>query len=352
MRTATVNDAAFAIASQLSSNLGYTPEGYLIIRAAVIARTATRKPQKYRGWELGIANDDSLHDVYRSPEEVFHPTSLASGEGKAVTLQHPHEFLDPQNTGWYSRGHMTNLRRGHLLDDGERALLGDLVVTDAAAIEEIASGRLRQLSLGYRCKYVELDDGSGYEQTAIVINHCSIVFEGRARTAEIRDSSQKNARDAVRAVTKDREETMTNDAARLIDNITAKLERFCEVTEQLLAQQAKDAQQPRTRTLADEADSIVRASRRTEELTAKNLGPSSLHAALARSNDAYRTYDQAAKEGQSFSDAAKAAGRELEKKFIPARLCTTDAAPIREHDADGDWADTMNTHGKRLRERR
>ena len=180
--------------SRISERVSETPEGFLICHGAPLCRTATRVPQKYRRSELGMRGSDSLINVYRTAEEVFSKRFMASLEGKPVTDTHPTEFLNAQNTGWFVRGHVQNVREGPNLPDGERSVIADLVIHDAPLIHKIKSG-VRDLSVGYQCKYV--DNGNGtYSQTQLAGNHVAVVPNGRAgEHVKILDSEQKPLED-------------------------------------------------------------------------------------------------------------------------------------------------------------
>lgn len=160
--------------SRISDNIAKTPEGYLVARNVAIARTGWHD---YKPSEVGIEGDRTLR-VWRAPEEVFHPTTIASFEGKSVTDGHPYEFIGPSNEGSYGRGHAQHIRRGGAIDNGDEALLADLVIKDANLISKIEGG-LREISCGYNCEYVPQEDGS-YAQRSIRGNHIAVVPTGRA----------------------------------------------------------------------------------------------------------------------------------------------------------------------------
>lgn len=168
--------------TRISENIVRTPEGFLVARNVPIGRTGW---QEYRGSELGLDSDD-LVQVYRSPEEVFHPAAVASFEGKTVTNDHPPEWIQPANEGSYHRGHLQNVRPGEGAE--KELLIGDLFVKDAGLIHEIEHGK-REVSCGYDCVYEPLESG-GYAQKQIRGNHVAVVSKGRAGDGvAIRDSA-------------------------------------------------------------------------------------------------------------------------------------------------------------------
>ena len=247
------------VADRISDNIARTPEGFLLCRDVVIARTATRVPQRYRGEELGLEGSREMYDVWRLPSEVFAPRALHSGEGKPITSPHPPEFLGPSNTNWYQKGHIQNIRRGGELEDGEEALIADLIITDAALIEQVEGGFLRDVSLGYKCVYVQRDDGT-IEQTQLLVNHAAIVEKGRA-------GSEVSIADAAA------EETMDKDLKKELGRAIALVEEVLQ-------------KRPGSRTIPN------------------------------GQSDAYQAYDAQMKAGQEFSDVAKRVGQEMGKKSL------------------------------------
>ena len=169
--------------TRISDNKIMTPEGFLICKNVPVARTGW---QDYRGREIGLDTDDVVQ-VYRSPEEVFNPATVASFEGKTVTDTHPSEWIQPSNEGAYHKGHTQHVRRG--AGDDSDLLLADLFIKDANLINKVQNG-LREVSCGYDCIYEPIGDDR-YEQKQIRGNHVAVVHSGRAgdRVA-IRDSAE------------------------------------------------------------------------------------------------------------------------------------------------------------------
>lgn len=100
-------------------------DGSLLCEAVPIARVGW---QVYNAAELDEIEPDSDGEisVYRSPEEVFRPETIASFEGMTFTVLHPEQMVNPSNWRENAHGHATNIRRG----TGEQSdlLLADLVV--------------------------------------------------------------------------------------------------------------------------------------------------------------------------------------------------------------------------------
>lgn len=180
--------------TRISDNKVMTPEGFLICKNVPVARTGW---QDYRGQEIGLDTSDIVQ-VHRSPEEVFHPATVASFEGKTVTDAHPSEWIQPSNESTYHRGHTQNVRAGNNGDSD--LLLADLFIKDSNLINKIQNG-LKEVSCGYDCVYEPIGEGR-YEQKQIRGNHIAVVHSGRAgdrvaiRDAAIceDDSSKKTKR--------------------------------------------------------------------------------------------------------------------------------------------------------------
>ena len=169
--------ARFFIASQLSERIAETPEGYLLCEAVPIARTGELA---YAPQEPPIPAGDGQTIITRGAADLFAVETLASFEGKPVTLEHPTDFVTPDTWKLYAVGTVQNVRRG----EGEDAdkLLADLLLTDARAIDAVRSKKLRELSCGYDAEYFADAPGKG-RQTTIRGNHVALVSAGRCGSA-------------------------------------------------------------------------------------------------------------------------------------------------------------------------
>lgn len=176
----------FYSTSKISENLRETPEGYLICIGVPIARTGE---MDYGPGETPLeVGDAGVVKVTRDEDEVFSPKTMASFEGKAVTITHPNEFVGPDNWKELCKGIVQNVRRG----EGEQKddLIADLLIMDKMAINLVKNG-LREVSCGYEAEYKETGEGQGI-QTKIVGNHLALVEAGRAGSAyAIRDHKYK-----------------------------------------------------------------------------------------------------------------------------------------------------------------
>ena len=156
----------------------YTDEGFLSVPGRV-ARTGI---QQYLASELGLTDraPNQIVNVYRPPEEVFNPDSLASYDTRDVTLEHPNEMVNADNYNSTTVG----LVHGAAYQDGD-FVTANIIVKSKEAIKAVESGKV-QLSAGYTAIYSEekgvTDDGQNYDfvQRDIKINHVAICDRARA----------------------------------------------------------------------------------------------------------------------------------------------------------------------------
>lgn len=176
---------AFFAPERISDTRHKTPEGYLVCLNVPIARTGC---MEYLDGEVdGIeAGDDGVITAVRD-ESIFEPATLASFEGKPVTLDHPSGLsVDPDSWQRLAVGVAQNIRRGSGVESD--LIIADLLVTDGRAIERIESGDLREVSCGYSAAFEQISKGKA-RQVGIVGNHVAIVSEGRAGArCSIKDS--------------------------------------------------------------------------------------------------------------------------------------------------------------------
>jgi uncharacterized protein len=166
----------FFTPGRISENIRETPEGYLLCMNVPIARTGN---MDYGEGETPLETEDGKVIVTRDAEEVFRPATIASFEGKPITIKHPLNFVNPQNWRDLAKGTLQNVRKGKETDDdGETPLIADLLLTDDFAIQLVRSG-LREVSCGYEAEYEQTGPGKG-KQVRIIGNHLALVEEGRA----------------------------------------------------------------------------------------------------------------------------------------------------------------------------
>jgi len=146
----------------------------LICHDVPIARTGT---QIYNKDEIPVeGGPDGLIRIERLPDEVFSEKTIRSFEGKPVTVEHPDDFVTPENWRTLAVGYMQNIRRGEGIDDD--LLIGDAVITDKDAIEYV-NKELPEVSAGYDADYEQAELGRGLQRN-IVGNHVALVTRGRA----------------------------------------------------------------------------------------------------------------------------------------------------------------------------
>lgn len=150
-----------------------TPEGYMVCHDVPIARTGT---MLYAEGELPLQGDNVGEiRVERNPDEVFCKETIASFEGKPVTLDHPEEFVNPTTHRELAVGVTQNVRRGTGVEDDY--LFADLVLHVQEAIDAVNSG-LREVSCGYEADYEQTEPGRGVQRN-IIGNHVALVERGR-----------------------------------------------------------------------------------------------------------------------------------------------------------------------------
>lgn len=205
MKIKTNDRLSFYTTETLGKSRRITPEGFLVCEGVAIARTGQ---QLYTTEEIPLedAGNGEVR-IDRTPEEVFREETIASFEGKPVTVEHPDEFVTPENWNRLAVGTVQNVRRGEGLEDD--LLLADLLITSADAIAYV-NEQLPELSAGYEADYEQTEPGRGL-QRSIVGNHVALVERGRAGPrCSIQDGAPTMAKklsfiDRLRALLKDAE---------------------------------------------------------------------------------------------------------------------------------------------------
>ncbi|MDM8357484.1 DUF2213 domain-containing protein [Pandoraea communis] len=151
-----------------------TPEGFLLCEDVPIARVGT---MDYAAVELPELEDkDGVIVAERTADVLFSPETLASFEGKPVTIDHPPDFVTPANYREVVRGTVRNVRRGE--GTQSELMLADLLITDAEAIRQVRAKELTQTSNGYDANYEQIAPGRA-RQVSIVGNHVALVKSAR-----------------------------------------------------------------------------------------------------------------------------------------------------------------------------
>ena len=159
--------------AKLSERISETPEGFLICEAVPITRAGDLL---YNPSETPVTAGDGPTVISRTVEDIHDPATIASFEGKPVTINHPDDFVTPDNWRELAVGIVQNVRPGE--GEDEDKLLADLLITDFEAIQAVKSKRLREVSCGYEAEYVEEAPGRG-RQEGIIGNHVALVTSGR-----------------------------------------------------------------------------------------------------------------------------------------------------------------------------
>lgn len=157
-----------------------TDEGFLVARG-VISRTGV---QTYLAGEIGVDGDPLRKIVlYRPESEVFNPASIASFDGKPVTIGHPPVLVTADNWKEYAHGDVKNVTNA---TDGY--LGADMIFKTPDVIKALDSGK-SEISNGYT---FTLDltagttpDGQAFDgiQRNIKGNHVALVEKGRCGSA-------------------------------------------------------------------------------------------------------------------------------------------------------------------------
>ena len=164
----------FYVTEQLSENMYETPEKFLVCANVPITRTGILL---YAKGETPLeADDQGQVQIERYPEDVFREETIQSFEGKPITINHPDDFVTPENWKSLTVGSIQNVRKGE--DDSNDYLLADLLINTQEAIALVKAG-LREVSCGYDAEYVQEGPGRG-KQTSIIGNHLALVNKGRA----------------------------------------------------------------------------------------------------------------------------------------------------------------------------
>jgi hypothetical protein len=164
----------FYATHQLGPKRSMTPEGYLLCQDVPVARTGE---MTYAPGEVPIEpGPDGLIHITRDAAEVFHPNTIASCEGKSVTINHPAEFVNPSNVKELEAGSMMNVRQGTGVDAD--LILADLLIKRQDGIDAVLKDGVEQVSLGYDADYQQVSPGRGV-QRGILVNHVALVPRGR-----------------------------------------------------------------------------------------------------------------------------------------------------------------------------
>jgi hypothetical protein len=168
----------FYTTSNISNKIKETPEGFIICEEVKIARDGSLT---YMRGETPIDVEEGQNvTINRRPEDINNPLTIASFEGKPITLRHPtiidNEEVNPENFQKLVRGVVQNVRP--LQENGIGYLIADLLLMDAEAIRAVKEKELDEVSCGYESDYEQTAEGEG-RQLNIKGNHLALVEAGR-----------------------------------------------------------------------------------------------------------------------------------------------------------------------------
>lgn len=164
---------AMLSAERIGNKRHLTPEGFLLCEDVPLARVGW---MVYGAGETPVKTGDSgVTLIFRDAETLFSAQCIASFAGKSITNDHPPLGVSPENWSKVTVGTVHNLRRG--AGEDHDVLLGDLLITDAAAIRAVQQGK-REVSAGYDADYETTGPGEG-RQVNIIGNHIALVERGR-----------------------------------------------------------------------------------------------------------------------------------------------------------------------------
>lgn len=164
----------FLTSARLSERLSKTPEGYLLCEDVAVARIGS---MSYAPSELTPPPETDLAviELTRGSDDLFDPTTLASADGKPVTLGHPPVDVTAETWKEYAVGFGSNPRAS----DDYAELMMDLLITDQAAIDAVLVDGVREISLGSDAEPEMLAPGV-YRLRNVRVNHIAIVPRGRS----------------------------------------------------------------------------------------------------------------------------------------------------------------------------
>lgn len=203
----------FFVKGQIGAKRSTTPEGFLVCHDVPIARVGQ---QIYAAYEVPV-EPNMVGEVFidRPAEEVFRDETVASFNGKPVTIEHPDEFVTPDNWHELSRGVTMNARAGQGID--QDVILADLLITGRDAIKLVMDDGIREVSAGYEADYEQIEPGRGVQRN-IIANHVALVAMGRCGSRCAigdQDMAKKSTwMDRIRSAFKSKDEAAMEEALK------------------------------------------------------------------------------------------------------------------------------------------
>ena len=282
----------------ISQNISMTPEGFLICKNVPLSRIGK---QMYYDGEVPVTPDrNGAISITRDAEEVFHPDSISSFEGKPVTMHHPEGAVTPDNWSELTKGHVQNVRRGTGLEAD--TMCGDILIMEKDAISDVKERRIREVSCGYDADYIEDGPGAG-RQINIRGNHVALVKQGRCGSlCAIHDSmkGEQNMKVKLKGVLDKVKSLLTADEHKELEAVIQTQDATM-TTDQRLESVSKSVV-----VLAKTVDTLFKAWKDAAEEEEKK-----------------KTADEEKEEEEKKKKMAEDAAEEEEKKKM-----ATDAAPI------------------------
>jgi len=170
--------------SETESKRKLHPAGYLILPDCQIARSGILQYGDVMCDDGVIINDGEVINVYRPPEALRE--CIKQFNNIPLSIQHPKESaVDPETVRDVIVGTIGSNARIVKLNDGEVAVVADIMVHDKEAIDIIQNNKMTELSAGYETAYRKqrgtTKGGNAYEaiQYYLMPNHVALVEEGR-----------------------------------------------------------------------------------------------------------------------------------------------------------------------------
>ena len=165
-----------------------TPEGFMEADAVLLRGGLIPFMSK----ELGMDGPNRQVYVYRGPETVSHPETIASIARSPITLGHGEGMLGLEDSRNRTEG---NVLGWPVFNETENQLDGRIVLRTADSIMSLESGLTEELSVGYRTRmravenmpYVARFDGPLYN------NHIGMVERGRqGPTVRVKEAPEED----------------------------------------------------------------------------------------------------------------------------------------------------------------
>lgn len=152
------------------------------------ARLARHGIYHYSGAEIGLssAEEDKIYNVFVAKKDILKPERRKTFANLPVTFDHPHEFLDADNTS----DHIVGYSGDEVWVDEDGFIASRLTITDSDCIQYLDQYEVT-ISVGSWCDYEEKSgtspDGQAYDYVKknILGNHIALVpIDKQARAGD------------------------------------------------------------------------------------------------------------------------------------------------------------------------